>query len=114
MIYYVSFGIIVLLFVMLFVSLRKGVIETKYSILWFFTFLVLGFISLFHGTIEKISELLKIHYAPSVLFLFGILFIIILVFDLTRRISKLNKQVTDLIQEHAILKTEIDSKREKK
>ena len=106
MIYYLSFGVVLLLFLVLISFLRKGIIETKYSLLWIVVCVLMGVLSLSKQLLEKIASLLGVHYAPSVLFLFGILFLIVLVFDLTRRVSKLNQQLTILVQDYSILKTE--------
>jgi hypothetical protein len=110
MIYYVTFGIIVILFFILIGSIRRGVIETNYSILWILIFVGMGFLSLSPGLLERLSALLEVHYAPSLLFLAGILFIIILIFDLTRRVSKLNRQLVTLSQDYAILKSKLEQK----
>lgn len=109
MIYWVLLGVTILLFVGLIGALRKGVIETKYSILWFFTCIVFAAFSLFDSLIEQLAKILGVFYAPSVLFMFGILFLLMIVFDLTRRISKMNKQLVTLIQEHALLVRKIQS-----
>lgn len=113
MIYYVSFGIVLLLFLALIAFLRKGIIETKYSLIWIFIFVVMAILSLSQKLLEKISSLMGVYYAPSILFLFGILFLIILVFDLTRRVSKLYKLLYTLIQDYAILKSELERERKR-
>ncbi|MGE8080455.1 DUF2304 domain-containing protein [Peribacillus loiseleuriae] len=110
MISYVSFGIVCVLFIVLIASLRKGIIETKYSILWFIVCVIMAILSLSKELLEFLANILGVDYAPSILFLFGILFMIILIFDLTRRVSDLNKKLSALIQDYAILKSEMKDK----
>ena len=105
-----SFIIICLLFLFVFESVRRGILETKDSLLWFGLCIVLGFLSWNTGLINWMAELLGIFYAPSLLFLFGLLFSLIMIFDLTRRNAKLNKQIVALAQEFALLKEEIKEK----
>jgi hypothetical protein len=85
-------------------SVRRGKLETKYSILWIITCFVLGVLSIGDGLLTFIANLLNVLYPPSVLFLFGLLFSLIMIFDLTRRISQLNHKLVSLTQEFTILK----------
>jgi hypothetical protein len=103
-----SFIIVVLLFVLVIESVRRGVLETKYSLLWIITCLFMGILSSNTFFINKIANYVHVLYPPSLLFLFGLLFAILLIFDLTRRVSKLNKELTHLAQEHAILKEKLE------
>ncbi|MBT2216056.1 DUF2304 family protein [Virgibacillus dakarensis] len=117
-----SFLIICLLFVIVIESVRRGILETKDALIWLFLCIILGILSLSRRLLELIATVLNIAYAPSLLFLFGLLSTIIMIFDLTRRISKLNQNVIHLTQEFALLKeqqqksanTEIEAKREEK
>lgn len=105
-----SFLLIVLLFIFVFESVRRGVLETRYSLLWFATCIILGVLSLNEGLINWLAKLFGIYYAPSLLFLLGFLFSLIMIFDLTRRNAKLNKNIVELTQEFAILKEDLKKK----
>ncbi|SEJ62988.1 hypothetical protein SAMN04488127_2345 [Bhargavaea ginsengi] len=107
---YFSFILVVILFIVVIESVRRGILETKYSLLWIIVCLFMGFFSISERFINKLGEFLGVFYPPSLLFLFGLLFIIVLVFDLTRRISKLNKALTNLTQEYAIMKKKFEEK----
>jgi hypothetical protein len=104
----ISFIIVILLFYAVLASIRKGSLETKYSLLWIFTCIVLGILSISELLLNWIAQLTDVHYAPSILFLFGLLFILIIIFDLTRRISQLNHQLVTLTQDYAMLNARID------
>ncbi|CDQ38361.1 DUF2304 domain-containing protein [Virgibacillus salexigens] len=99
-----SFFIVCLFFVIVIESVRRGILETKDALIWLFLSVILGILSLSRGLLELIADWLGIVYAPSLLFLFGLLSTIIMIFDLTRRISKLNQKVIHLTQEFALLK----------
>ncbi|EQB38135.1 MULTISPECIES: DUF2304 domain-containing protein [Virgibacillus] len=99
-----SFLIVCLFFVIVIESVRRGILETKDALIWLFLSVILGILSLSRGLLELIADWLGIVYAPSLLFLFGLLSTIIMIFDLTRRISKLNQKVIHLTQEFALLK----------
>ncbi len=103
---WMSFIIIVLFFVIVMESVRRGILETRDSLIWIFTCMVLGVLSLSRDLLAYLADILGIAYAPSLLFLFGLISTIIMIFDLTRRISKLNNKVTVLTQEFALLKEE--------
>ncbi|WP_419961105.1 DUF2304 domain-containing protein [Psychrobacillus sp. BM2] len=105
-----SFLIVLFLFFFIIESVRRGILETKYSLLWIVTCFAMGFLTLNVNFINKLSGYIGIYYAPSLLFLFGLLFSILLIFDLTRRVSKLNKELTTLTQEQAILKKKLEEK----
>ncbi|WP_040227716.1 DUF2304 domain-containing protein [Bhargavaea cecembensis] len=105
-----SFILVIILFLIVIESVRRGILETKYSLLWIITCLFMGFFSISETFINRLGKLLGVFYPPSLLFLFGLLFVIILVFDLTRRISKLNKAMVNLTQEYSILKKKLEEK----
>lgn len=105
-----SFLIVLTLFFIIIESVRRGILETKYSLLWIFTCVVMGFLIINENMLNKLSDFIGVYYAPSLLFLMGLLFSFLLIFDLTRRISKLNRELTTLTQEHAIMAKKLEEK----
>lgn len=101
---YVSLGIVLIFLFIVIESIRRGSLETKYSILWIITCLILGILSAGKPILDFMASLLNVFYAPSVLFLFGLLFSLIMIFDLTRKISQLNHKVVTLTQDYTLLK----------
>lgn len=108
-----SFVLVLLLFLLVIESVRRGVLEAKYSLLWIITCIFLGILSSNELIINKLAEYVDVYYPPSLLFMFGLLFAILLIFDLTRRVSKLSRQITELTQEHSILKEKMEKRNEK-
>lgn len=99
-----SFALVVILFLFILETVRRGILETNYSIIWIISCVVMGIFSVNNQLLEWVADKLNVHYAPSLLFLFGFLFSLIMIFDLTRKFSKTNNQVITLTQDYALLK----------
>ncbi|WP_028400723.1 DUF2304 domain-containing protein [Ectobacillus panaciterrae] len=106
-----SFIFIILLFFFIINSIRRGALETKYAILWIFVCIIMAVLSSTEKVVNWIGKLLKVEYPPSILFLFGLLFCFILIFDLTRRLSKLHHQFVTLTQDYALLKQKLEKEK---
>ncbi|MFD0767603.1 DUF2304 domain-containing protein [Bacillus sp. CGMCC 1.60114] len=107
-----SFIIIILLFFLIINSIRRGMLETKYAILWIFVCMSMAILSSTDKLINWLGKLLKVEYPPSILFLFGLLFCFILIFDLTRKLSKQHHQLVTLTQDYALLKQKLKKEKE--
>lgn len=106
----IAFSIVFLLTV--FELVRKGRLLEKYSLLWIvfgITMLVLASTPYF---IERIARFLEIKYAPSVLFLFGFVCLVIYSLNITVVFSKQSQKITRLNQEVALLKERLENGRE--
>lgn len=89
--------------------IRRQKIEERYALLW----LALGFfmmlLSGFPKVLDGLSRMVRVHYAPSLLFLTGMACLFLFIMHLTIVISRLNRRMTRLVQELALLKAEHDS-----
>ncbi|MDQ0215262.1 hypothetical protein J2S13_001662 [Oikeobacillus pervagus] len=108
---WLSFAIVAILFIIVVESVRRGVLETKYSLLWIVTCIIMAFLSISDNLLNTVAGWLNVYYPPSLLFLFGLLFALLIIFDLTRRVSKLNKEMTQLTQDYTILKEELEKRK---
>lgn len=86
--------------------IRRRKIEERYAILWLVLGLSMTVFTFFPGLLDRFSRLLHVHYAPSLLFLIGLLFSLAFILHLTMVISKLHRRTTRLTQELAILRSE--------
>jgi hypothetical protein len=98
---------IIFCLVFLFVTvemIRRQKISERYSLLW----LILGFLmllfSLFPALLNALSKALGIVYGTSLLFFIGFLFSLVFIMHLTTVITKLDRKLTRLTQEMALLK----------
>lgn len=86
---------------------RRNRLPEKYSLLWLFFSVVLIFLAAWPKLVEAIAFLLDIKYAPSLLFLVGLVFLIMYCLSMTISISKQGDRIIKLTQELAILKERI-------
>lgn len=101
----IAFSILFLLIIIELV--RKNRLMEKYSLLWILFGVILLILSSTPVFIERIAGLLGIKYAPSVLFLFGMVYLVIYNLHITVVFSKQAQKITRLNQEIAILKEKI-------
>ena len=104
-IFFAMVGLIVMIYVYRKVSENK--LSEKESIFWMMGAISILILGIFPNITIRIAEILKIEYAPSLLFLVGIVFVFLLVFRLTLYVSILKEQVKELAQRNAILENRI-------
>ncbi|GGI43181.1 hypothetical protein GCM10008018_00770 [Paenibacillus marchantiophytorum] len=108
---YVLAIIFCLVFIFIAVELiRRQKLQEQYAILWLILGFVMALLSLFPSLLDQISYSLHIYYAPSLLFLLGLLFSLAFIMHLTLVISKLHRKLTRLIQEVALLQEQLRGK----
>lgn len=90
---------------------RKDKLEERYSILWIFMSILLIILSLSPVVMEIIAKWLDIKNPPSLLFLFGVVYLLIYNLHITTVVSKQSERITRLAQEVALLNRKIREKR---
>lgn len=94
--------------VAIFQLIRKKKLLEQYSLLWFFSSIVLIIFSIWRTLVDRLAELLGIYYAPSVLLLIVIFCGSLLFLNFSIVISRLSNQTKDLAQEVAILRHKLE------
>jgi len=84
---------------------RRRRLREEYSILWLFGSVIVLVLSVKQNWLNWISGLAGISYPPSLLFLVGIFFIIMILVHFSIVISKLMRMNKRLTQEIALLKS---------
>jgi hypothetical protein len=93
-----------LMFIFITVELiRRRKLREEYALLWLTLGFVMALFSFFPELLNEVSKLVRIYYAPSLLFLVGLLFSLVFIMHLTIVISKLQRRVTRLVQEVALM-----------
>lgn len=105
-----SFVIGVLLFVSVLFLIVTGRLKERYSILWLVSSLSIVFLSVSRALLERVSYMLGIYYPPSLLFLAGVFFLLIINISFSVTISRLSSKVDALAQEVAFLKGKIEER----
>lgn len=105
-IFFAVVGLIVMVYV--YKKVSKNKIAEKESLFWMLGAIGLFILSIIPNTIQIIARLLGIEYAPSMLFMIGIIFCLILIFRLTVCIFSLQQQVKELGQRNAIMQKTLE------
>ncbi len=87
--------------------LAKKKLNLKYSLAWIATIVVMLIFTIFPQLIEKIGLLVGIQSVTSTVFLFGGMFMLIIIFTLTMIVSHMNKRIYRLTQNQALLEKRI-------
>lgn len=88
----------------------KGKLREEYAIIWFFCGVILLVFSSWRDGLELVAGWLGVHYAPSLLFMFGILVIIFFLVHLSVVNSKQQEQIKQLSQELGLLKKKLEDR----
>jgi hypothetical protein len=106
----VMISTILLLYVLEMVRRRK--LREEDSILWLVGCLVMLILSLKKGWLEWLSRAVGIVYPPSLLFLVGIFFILLILIHFSITISKLHQMNKKMIQDIALMKQREEERQE--
>ena len=98
---------IVLFFLVILHYLIKKKLNLKYTLIWFFSILVLLILAIFPVLVEKIGGLVGIVSVPNTVFVFLIIFLVAIVFTLTAIVSGLNNSVRRLTQHQALMERKL-------
>ena len=101
----ISFLVGLSILVSVILLIRSSKLKERYSILWLFSSIIVCILALSRGLLEKISHSVGIYYAPSFLFLVGVLFLLAINISFSVTISKLSTQINILAQRLAILES---------
>lgn len=86
---------------------RKRQLKEQYSLMWILVAALMFLFSLSKNLLELMAARLDIQYAPSMLFLFGLVFAFTLTLHLTVVVSRQSEQLVHLAQELALLRQEV-------
>lgn len=107
----IFFVVVAIIFMCLVLAkVKKKRFFEKDSFLWMLASLFLLILSIFPNSIIYLSKLVGIDYAPSLLFLLAIIFVLYILFRQSEQVSLLKEQVKDLGQRVVILEKIIDEK----
>lgn len=106
-------GIIMILgLIGMFIMIHRGKLNLKYALLWILAGIVVLILDIFPGALGILAKVLGIELPINMLFFMGFCFALLLVFGLTIKVSKMSDEVKRLTQELAILKYDIEEKKD--
>ncbi len=94
--------LVILLFIYLIHKIHSKKVDIRYILPWLVLDFVLFLAVTFPKAIRWICSLLGIQTASNMVFFFGIIFLLFIVFSLTITVSKLNNEVKELTQRIAL------------
>ncbi|MCP8967993.1 DUF2304 domain-containing protein [Ectobacillus ponti] len=105
-IYTFSFLISLLALIVVVMSVHKKQLDMRFSLFWIFACVAMMLLSINESVVNNAAKWLNVYYAPSLLFLVGFIFVLLLIFHLTRIITKLDHRLTRLTQRYALLEAQ--------
>ena len=98
------FFIVIAIIFMIYVyfNVKKQDFTIEESVFWILGSIVLLFLSIFYKQLDKLATILGIWYAPSLVFLIAILFLLLMNFRSSKKISKQNEKIIELAQRLSI------------
>lgn len=103
---FIILAIIILLYVVN--SVRKKRFSIKESFWWIVASVIMLLLAIFPHSIDWIAQKIGVAYPPSLLFVACIIFLILINFRDSKRISELQTKVIELGQELSILKEKVN------
>ena len=91
-------------------DIRKKIFSIKESFWWMIAALIMLFLAIFPYSIDWLAQKFGISYPPSLLFLFCIIFLILMNFRNSKKISEQQMKIIELAQNLAIVKEDIRKK----
>ena len=86
---------------------RRKHLREKYSLIWLVVPIVLTIISIWPGLLERFSSMFGVYYPPSLGFIIGIMFLLLITLMLSVVVSHHSTRIITLIQEQASLENRI-------
>jgi hypothetical protein len=93
--------------------IRAGRLREKYALLWLFTCIVIIVLAASRRILEATAVAVGIYYPPSLLFLLGLLFLLLVNIGYAVSLSRLSEGNHKLAQEVALLKKALEDLKEK-
>lgn len=104
--FFIVLAIIFMIYV--FSNIKKQEFSIEESVFWVVGTLVLLVLSIFYKSLDKISLAIGINYAPSMVFLIAIMFLLFMNFRNCKKLSKQKEKIIELAQRMSILEFEIE------
>jgi hypothetical protein len=91
------------LLLFIFELVRRRELKEEYTVLWVLTGVVLLVLAAWEGLLRAIAEAIGASSEASMLYFFGLIFVVFLLLHFSVRVSRLERRVVALMQEIALL-----------
>jgi len=103
------FIIVIILFL-----IKKGRLREEYALLWLLTSVIIFLLAAFEPFLHFIMHIFKAVAATSVVFMFGIIFLLLMNLHFSISLSELNNKIKQLVQNVALLEAELKREKDRK
>ncbi len=93
----------VALLVLIFELVRRRELKEEYTVLWVLTGVVLLVLAAWEGLLRVVAEAIGASSEASMLYFFGLIFVMFLLLHFSVRVSRLERRVVSMMQEIALL-----------
>ncbi|MDD4376372.1 MAG: DUF2304 domain-containing protein [Clostridia bacterium] len=105
-IFYAIVGIMLAIYILN--SVKNNKFDIGESIIWILGTLVIIILAIFPNLMTYLANSVGIEYAPSLFFLMCIIFLLLINFRNTKKISKQQEKIVALVQELSIIKNKLE------
>ena len=106
--FFITLGVLFIIYI--FVSIKRNEFTIEESAFWIVGSIVVLFLSIFYKSLDKLSSDLGVSYAPSFIFLIATIVLLMMNFRSSKKILKMNEQITKLSHKVSILESEINER----
>ena len=107
--YFIILSVVIIIYIIH--SVRKGQLGIKTSFVWILMSIIMLLLSIFPYSIDWFADFLGIEYAPALFLTLCVVLLLILDFNYSKKIAKLQEKVTDLAQEVSVLREKAKEKK---
>lgn len=99
--YFIIIAILMIIYIVY--SIRKKSLNIKTSFLWLCSSFIMLFLAIFPYSIDWLAKVFNINYPPALFLTLCIIFLIIINFNFSKKISEMQSKIIDLAQYIALL-----------
>ena len=107
----ILFILISLTFALFVDQIKQKKLKLQYTLNWMRLLLFVLFVTAFPGVLGFVANLMGIALPINMIFFFGFLFTLVIIYRLTMAVSKQSEEIKFLTQKVALLEKEINDKR---
>ena len=107
-VYFIVLSSLIIIYIIY--SVRKGNLNIKTSFFWILASIVMLILSIFPYSIDTVAKWFGIDYPPALLLTLCVVVLLVLNFNISNKIAKLQEKVIDLAQEISVLKEKNNKK----
>lgn len=105
-IYFIIIALLCMIYIIM--EVRKGKFQIKESFWWFIASIIMLILAIFPYSINWLAKIFNVAYPPTLFLVFCIIFLVLMNFKNSKKISEQDKKIIELAQVIAILKEKIN------